>query len=57
MRPRYFSSFREALAALAFLASMASDAGADSQVQKKGEVQSIFLTSPKPGSEVSRGRR
>lgn len=51
----YFPPLRESLAALAFLALMASNAGADSQVLKGGEVQSIFLTSPSPGSEVKRG--
>lgn len=52
---KYFPSLRESVAALAFLSLMASNAGADSQVLKGGAVQSIFLTSPSPGSEVKRG--
>ena len=55
MRSRKFPPLHGALVTLALLVFMASNAMADSQVLKDGSVQSIFLTSPKPGSEVMRG--
>jgi hypothetical protein len=51
----HYHSIRGGLASLAVLLPFASTADADTQALKSGEVRSIFLTSPKLGSEVKRG--